>query len=395
MFDSLLVRSHDWQGAEKPLDLGSLVEGMIFYGNVEVILDPSSIKQIARAWSPHAVLRLLDCGLAKFKYRQNLTGIRTENQGKPNERHLPIVVEATRDEGGCEDPCMLLERAFLEVCTSAKDASRLAQQSLQRLEIHRTPESLPARSVADFRDRRFVNAAVRRLLHQLAPEYRMSWSIYFIVEEAADGLAVSTNIDFVAANASYHQRVSPMHSTLTPAFLLSHLVLAREIVEEAATIGGDLIVSDAQAALNILHIEAQLRSRRESANNIARFQEFSLEDSRAIAEAVNSGRVGIDQILPVLASSRKFRSWVSARPPDSDLAKAYFSECTKGTWIDQLPVKAARWQVFDLVGAAANAFAPGLGTVIQVADATILDRLLSGWKPNHFVDGVVRKFVKN
>ena len=70
MFDALSFRPHNLTDIDAPMDLGALIEGMLFYGTTDVMLDSQTIRQIATFWSPDDLIALLDCELATFRYQQ-------------------------------------------------------------------------------------------------------------------------------------------------------------------------------------------------------------------------------------------------------------------------------------------------------------------------------------
>jgi hypothetical protein len=62
-----------------------------------------------------------------------------------------------------------------------------------------------------------------------------------------------------------------------------------------------------------------------------------------------------------------------------------------GSWVERLPIKTTRWGIFTGAGLAIDALgAGGLGMVTGVAlsafDTFELDKLISGWRPYHFVE---------
>jgi len=61
---------------------------------------------------------------------------------------------------------------------------------------------------------------------------------------------------------------------------------------------------------------------------MAQLQEFIFSDSRAIAPAVNSGRVPFSDILDLADHAKQFRDWLATQQPDVDIVKSYFEEAT-------------------------------------------------------------------
>jgi hypothetical protein len=78
--------------------------------------------------------------------------------------------------------------------------------------------------------------------------------------------------------------------------------------------------------------------------------------------------------------------------------KEYYKEVTAGSWMDKLPARAARWSIFTGIGLVVDALGgAGIGTAAALAvsagDALILDSIIDGWKPNHFIDNELTKFI--
>lgn len=106
----------------------------------------------------------------------------------------------------------------------------------------------------------------------------------------------------------------------------------------------------------------------------------------------------LDKLISILQKSKKFKNWVANVTPDDNLIKSYYDEVTKGTISDKLPTKSVRWVIFTGLGIAADAIATGgVGTAAGIAigalDTFYVDKLLSGWKPNQFIDEEVNKII--
>lgn len=128
------------------------------------------------------------------------------------------------------------------------------------------------------------------------------------------------------------------------------------------------------------------------------YQEFVLDDSKAIREAINSGAREFSDFVPVLERAKKFKEWLSDLSDDADLIKQYHKDVTSDSWIDRLPGKSSRWALFTGAGLSIDAAgAGGLGTAVGVTlsalDTFFLDSLLKGWKPHQFVENNLKKFV--
>ena len=68
-------------------------------------------------------------------------------------------------------------------------------------------------------------------------------------------------------------------------------------------------------------------------------------------------------------------------------------------WADKLAPKGIRWLLIWLAGLAVDAVAGShvgvAGSVgLSAADALLFDKLIKGWRPNQFIDGPLKDFLK-
>jgi hypothetical protein len=105
------------------------------------------------------------------------------------------------------------------------------------------------------------------------------------------------------------------------------------------------------------------------------------------------------EFLKLLDQAAKFRDWLRAENPCRELLASYVKAATEKTWADALPTKTTRWAVVTGFGVAVDiAFPTGLGTLAGIAvgalDTFFLDKLIQGWRPNHFIEGAYKEFVE-
>jgi hypothetical protein len=127
------------------------------------------------------------------------------------------------------------------------------------------------------------------------------------------------------------------------------------------------------------------------------FNHAVLGNSRAIAEAIDNGFIPFEDFIVTYEKSVKFRKWLDGLPYDANLAAEYYREVTADGWCAKLPAKAAKWVLFtgigygiDLLGAGGIGTIAGLG--LSAIDTFLLDRLLTGWRPNQFVQQELSRF---
>jgi hypothetical protein len=287
----------------------------------------------------------------------------------------------------------LLPQILEEAIGRAGRARRLANRLARRIEIVRSPPDVVEQTLAQLSDGAAIQSTVSLLLKAYIPEYH--GPVTFVPTRDGDRITVQTDIDFAEANRLCHRNVSASHSSLSPAYLLAHIMRVHDDAYFAARYESEIAIDDVNAVLLQQHVARHLTPSREIAS---RFQDFVFDDSRAVAEAIRSGERTLEDVLRLLPQAARFKEWLHGEAAQEDLVKAYFREATAQTWIDTLPSKRARWVVFTGIGVGLDVLGGGgIGTVTGVAlsafDSFLLDRLARGWKPTQFIDDHLRQLV--
>lgn len=401
MFDRIVVRPHNLHNDKDPLDVGAVVEALLFYCNTELAFNPGVVNQLARLWTPAGLVELAEEGLVQLNYSSNFYGIQTDQTGTNRERYRPVVFSVHPHEGGpprgLDD---FVPRIFEEITGRRGQSRRLSQRLYRHITSSPISDTLPERVEADLLDIEFLRPTVLRLMHALVPEYSMPREARFEVQRIDDRLRVLTTIDFPLVNELVGARFGKMHSQLSPATLLAHVMRARETLEAGARFDADMAVDAAVNAVASQRIETSMSRTRQSQRQLEAFQAFVFDDGRAIREAINNGSKDFREVLALLKSARKFREWIAGIPHDSEIAKEYLRACTRETWAERLPSKSLKWAMFSGAGIFLDALGlGGLGTAAGVGlsaiDGFILDPLLRGWRPSQFVEQRLRPFIES
>lgn len=392
MFERLAIRQSSSTSLGKPLDLGVLAEALIFYGEVRVIANRSLLTSLLHAATPEVLLELLEGGFLILAYEADNVAIRTDNTGTPQEVHEPIYFSMPH----AELP-ELLPQLLQELYGKSGKARRVSARLARRIEVLRHSPTLTDEARDELSDPRYVSASVESLLRTYVPGYEGPCG--FNVHRRGDKLVVSSDIRFPEVNRIYHQRIPPTHSSLSPAYLLAHLLSVKADLHFAARFNSEIAIDDVNALIIRHHLEHLFEVLQRSSKATASFQEFVFDDSRAVAEAMRSGARSLRDLLPILPKAQCFKTWLQTEGAQRDVVKAYFREALEHTWVDALPAKSVRWFLFSAAGVGLDALgAGGLGTAAGIGlgalDTFVLDRLLKGWKPNQFVDDHLRKFVR-
>lgn len=273
-----------------------------------------------------------------------------------------------------------------------------------RVTLHRfkeTPEKekiIPDLARADISDDGFVRAAAIAILKNLVPIFDPPLDFRFSVINTGHGYAVDTNLNFDALNDIYHKSVSPSHSSLSPAYLLAHIIDARLDTYFAAHYMAEIITSPIYSDLIQLKHFDFLRRRQENAHELKIFNSIILQDVPTLREVINSKERSMADFLKLLDEAQRFRDWLQCTNADAGIVRNYYRSAVEKTWADKLPTKSIRFIIAAGLGLLADLAMPtGLGTAVGLGvgavDSFYLDKLLKGWRPNQFIEGPYRQFV--
>ncbi len=148
----------------------------------------------------------------------------------------------------------------------------------------------------DLHDPQYTNAAIRLVLQELVPNLEIPNEWSFRTQETNDGYVALTNFDFGIINAEYHRHVSPAHSSVSPAYLLTHILDARADIAFAAKHMAELVTSPMASQALGIKFSSLLEKRIQNAQEIDLFQRTHLK-ARTIREAINSGERTFEEFL--------------------------------------------------------------------------------------------------
>lgn len=394
MFEAICLRSsRDLQ--VEPLDLGLLAEALLFYGEVDLVLNRTFLTQLANALGPDDLLEFAQLDGVSLAYCNQFDAVLTENTATPSERYFL---------GLAEMPHTRLDQLSTELFRGAVGKSgkgrRLAERFCALVPDIRIDEHFHVAATQDALHADYAAQAASALLRVAAPGYEPPSPLVFQCErvevaDLVDRIAVRTNIDIAAANA----RRAENTAKITPASLLNPIVTVLTDLAFAARAGAELATGPVGSPLVEVKAQELFAASQSAATARQEFQELVFRDAYAIRDAINRGERSLSDAIDLAKRARKFRSWLANRPPDADLLHEYYQAAVSGGWADRLETKALRWLFVTGGGAAAGAvIAPPLGAVVGpvlgTADA-LQDAFLRGWRPHQFVEKRLRPFVES
>jgi hypothetical protein len=393
MFDSITLGPFGSPNAS--IDAGLLAECLLFYGKVRVVTGPETFKTLARTCGAEELLELCDMGSLEIAFLENMTMI-TSVQTNVGECH---------DMGLMSSPSLRFSRVARKVAdeeggTSARKVKRIFDRMHKVVKRAEYDTEIIKGSQNDLNNRGYLEEAVRSTLSYIVPEYDLPTPLVFRPELVPKfGFRYETNIDFVEANAHFHQRVSAKYASLSPAYLLAQITAAEPDIVFASRSSSEFAVDPLKGLIISSRVAEVLRKSTAEQERLDPFQEVIVNGSRSVREAVNNGDRTFRDVIRLVEHSHKFKKWIQQTNEDSLLRDEYCKSVSVTDWADRLPPKSVRFVVMTGLGILAGLVAPpaagiAAGIGLNAADYFLLDRLLKGWKPNQFVEGSLRHFLK-
>ena len=361
---------------------------------VRLIANHGVVDQLLRSLGPDILLALIEHGHLEISYLQNNLGIYTEGTGTSQERHLATAYEL---------PSWNLQEVapnlFQQVTGKSGKGRRLGLKFARLVHpISYDATEIRAAADTDFSNGDYVSKAVAEMLKRFAPEYQPEGPLIFRIQPIGDRLTVETNIDFHKANESHHKHYPVTVSSLSPAIFLSYVMDVSGVLHHASLYGAEIATGDNISALLRIKCSDLLSARLRNQGIVDVFQDRTLPNAHSIREAVNAGERTWREVLDLLDSAVRFRTWLQKQEPDIDLVDAYYREVTKSTWVEKLPTKVMRWAFLAIAGVVLELKGAGVGGVAATgiagaADSLLVDKLARGWRPNQFVDTGLREFL--
>lgn len=394
MFEHIVLRrAHNGD----PISAGQLAEALLYYQKVHLIIDRATLLRLIRQIGTDHVLMVLRRPELSAVYCEEMLGTKTDSVGvsqfhnyvaftlaghesvgelkKPQER---LQYELERQGGMQRRKAKYFTKAFLDLVPVRKFSGN-----------HFLQGGVANAAIQDLSDSEYVRRAIARALEVTPGGYEAGESLRFEMIHTKLGTVVITNIDFGLVNQRRASLVPPL-DPLSISNFLTNILEARADLVLASFYGGDFVTSAATSSIIQIRHEEILRRANLNADSRRQFTEVLLPDSPCLAEVIDSGERTFEEFLALLGKSTRFKDWVRSVNPDEDLLRSYLIDISSKGWIERLPAKSLRY----VLTAALDAGYPLAGRAAGFLDNFIVEKLFSGWRPNHFVTGKLGPFLK-
>jgi hypothetical protein len=392
MFEQIVLRRAE---GGTPITAGALAEALLFYQRVHLVVDRPTLLHLVKQIGISQLVSLTRRTDFSAVYAEEMLATMTNSVG-PLQVHDygAITMSGDQKSGTLKSPEDRL-RFELERCgVSRVDAKSFAGAFLSKVPVrklsgdHFIKGGIPNAARADLQDRDFTVSAIRRLLPLVPGGYEPGDDLDLKVVASDLGHYVFSNIDLESIN-SRRAALTPPVEPLTMALLLSQIQEARADLAMAAHYGCDFATSTTTSAVVQLRHDVLLQRTRTNEAAQKAFAEVAIPDMPAVSEVVDAGERSFDEFLRLLDRSERFKRWVKSANPDEGLAREYMLAVSSQDWIQTTKVKVVRY----MLTLAAEATHPFAGIAAGFSDNFLTEKLLGGWRPNHFVQARLVPFL--
>lgn len=393
MFEHIVLRRAT---GGQPISAGYIAEALLYYQKLHLFVDRGTLFHLIKQIGTSGILVLLSRPDVSAVYCEEMLGTSSDSVGVSQYHNfVAFTLAGHEDVGVLKSPAERLQYELERDGLPRKDAKQFSKAFLQRVPLRKfsgnyfVEGGIPAAAKLDLLDTEYAKQAFRQAVAAMPGGYVVGDEVNFEVIESNLGCFVFSNLDLEAINKRRLEASSPVEP-ITIAHLLSNLLDARADLALASFYGGDFVTSEVTSSIiQVRHAELLRRS---ALNTTSRrqFIEVVLPDSPSLAEIIDSGERTLDEFLLLLDKAARFKDWLKKVNPDEDLVRSYMRDITSEGWIQRLPAKSLRY----ILTLGLDATNPVAGLAAGFMDNFVVEKLLSGWRPNHFVAGRLGPFLR-
>lgn len=393
MFDHIVLRRSE---SGQPVSAGRIAEALLYYQKVHLFIDPLTLDTLIKQLGSKGVLSLLHMSGFSAVYCEEILGTKTEAVGVSMQHSFVAVTLWGRQDGvHLSSPEDRIRSDLVRGGMPPSEAKKFTQSFLRLVPVRRlagdhfVKGGVVKAAAEDLRDIDYIKKAFKAALAVTPGGYDLGDYFKFEIIDVEQGVFVFSDIDFDRINSQRRNLASPMEP-LTMAHLLTNMLEARADLALASFYGGDFVTSDVPSTILQVRHEELLRRTNLNGKDQRQFAEVMLPDCRSLAEVIDSGERSFEEFVALLNRSDRFKDWLKGVNPDEGLVQTYIRDINSDAWISSLPGKTLRYVITQGLEKAN----PIVGVAAGIIDNFFIEKLCSGWRPNHFVSAKLEPFVR-
>ncbi|MBY0417376.1 MAG: hypothetical protein K2W88_04860 [Pararheinheimera sp.] len=370
-----------------PITIGEIAEALIFYQKIHLILDYPSLFGIIEKIGMPNLLKLLSLPEVTTTYIEELPAVHTQKSIYGNEYDIGAMIVAGHEDVGVFQSRSKRLAFRLERHGYKKEEAKKYTERFRRCVTYKklgddfyVKGGIFNEARADLFNKEYVTEASKIIVQNMLGNVKLPEEFSFNIRKTENTFSISTNLDFK----------NLLSDRFTPAHIASELYNATIGLIFAGHYGGDFYTSDTESKIIQLRQRYLLRRFQIDQAELGKFNQLVLADAPSIAETLNQEHRSFEEFLELLSSAKRFKKWLKGKSPDESIISNYIEDITAGNWSSSISGKLLRYVCGSAVGLFAD---PATGIAVSAGDSFLLDKYLSGWKPNQFIKDSVKPFV--
>ena len=396
MFQRICLKSEE--SIDQDSYIARHIDTMLFYGEVITLVQNDQLSLLLRYFGEDLLDQLIKNGRLKIFIRQNRVGSMMVPNGDQENYNVQLVSKKDETAEG------VLYKSYHEIFNNSTTSLRFADKFSGVIRPFSYQPGIIDQIRNDFKDVDLLRKTLPIYLNSLVPNYYVPKELNVeIVEEASYGpfgtYALKSNIDLREVNTSYNL-INPGNKIPMgySGFFLS-LAEAKGDIYIASQFLSELVTRDLYSKFIEIELSDIVNRRLKSEENLNLFEEYILRDCHSLGHAFTEGLISRKELFTILVKGDKFRGWLDKVPEDKNLIGEYYREVTKGSITDKLPLKTLRFIIINGIGITIELYNPGVlgvavATGLHAIDDFYLEKLIKGWRPNHFIDDTLIPKIK-
>lgn len=387
MFESITIKINN---PSNPLDIGYLAECLLFYDKTNLLIDKESLTNLFRLCGVDEIYELIQRGYLSIQTRANILGA-----GQREDTFFVDLFSATNVDKHRET----FYEAFLGLYGKQGKARRNSQKFINCTSAYVCDNKV----VKDIKDSINDKALIKQIINDFICQIGLEKDVigehwfyeFFPIDNYSFKHKTNLNLEYIKNVAKAKQ----FHFDFSPTSLLLNLSESLGDVYLSEFNKSEIFTTPLNSQIINLKFENLFNKAKINKEQISRFQKMALPTYKNIESVINEGAKTYSDLIRLIDKAEKFRKWKNEIKNESEFIEEYSKAIATESWVDKMPTKVGRFVIFEGVGILLDVLgAGGIGTAVATtlgtADSFLLDSLIKKWKPNQFVKGDYKKFVK-
>ncbi|UBZ12402.1 hypothetical protein LDL77_10900 [Flagellimonas marinaquae] len=394
MFERICIK--DKKSESYRLDIGFLIDTILFYGKVIVIAHKEELNILFSSLGENLIKELINSDRLEIKFKENHLGSMIFPDGK-------YSVDTFSSQNVTLDS--ILYQIHREKVNNSQKNLKFSSEFSQLITPYKYGKEVRENIVSDFNNVELLSKTLPLYINSIVPNFQLPEKIEIeIIKDGNfgpyDAYSLNSNIDLKELNKTHKLNKPEVEYDIDYSGFLLSMAESKGDIHLASDLDSELVTSELYSKFIEVELNELIAKRAKSETELNLFKEYSLANCTSLGSAFVNGILTEKELLKIFEKSDKFREWLSKIPEDGNLLGEYHKAVISKDLSDKLPTKTARFVIFEGIGITLDLLgAGGIGTAVATSlalgDTFLLDRIINRkWKPNQFIDNTLKPKIK-